>query len=303
MPSNVNTKAPKAPIQLCFCADGKYADFILPALESVIRSNSSGRTIAVDIVLDKEPSRQFRENIISICSGEVRTHVIDASQFENLLEVTHITRGMYYRLMIPELVLAPKVLYLDCDVLVRKDISSLFDTNLDGNLAAAVVNPFHDATRLGLKEGDAYFNSGVLLINTVEWLRDGVKQKVLDYLSTNKRLLQMPDQDALNAVMYGRWVELDPTYNCQVSMLLGYRSLDAELNPRWQTEFLNDPAIMHFSAGHKQWHRSSRIRYAREYRTLRTSVMVSRRGFAADFFIGRIRQVKYALIESNPYFF
>lgn len=303
MHSSDKSDRSETPLQLCFCADGKYVDFILPALESVVRSNASHRLICVDIIVDRELGEEFKNRLDSFSPGGSRIHVIDASQFADLLEVSHITRGMYYRLMIPELVPAPKVLYLDCDVLVRKDLSALFDTDLEGKLAAAVVNPFYDASRIGLEEEDVYFNSGVLLINSSEWLRTNVKQQVLSYLRSNAQLLRMPDQDALNAILRGRWVELDPTYNCQVSMLLGHRSLDRILTPRWRTEFLTDPAIMHFSAGHKQWHHSVRIRYAKEYRTLGTSVMASRKGVVTDFIIGHMRRIKYALIQSNPYFF
>ena len=210
---------------------------------------------------------------------------------------------MYYRLMIPELVEATKVLYLDCDILVRKDISPLFEIDLDDKLCAAVVNPFHDAGRLGLSSEEVYFNSGVLLINTKEWKNHNVKQQVLDYMRENSHLLQMPDQDALNVVMRHNWVEIDPTYNCQVSMLIRHRGLAEELSPHWTTAYLEDPAIMHFSAGHKQWHQSNRIRYSREYRTLRTHIMEARRGPVLDFIIGLLRQAKLSILQSNPYFY
>lgn len=291
------------PIHVCFCADGEYINFVIPAVESIVRSAAPGTAIAVDIIVDKTPDDSLILALELLCPGMHKIHVIDADQFSDLLEVTHITRGMYYRLMIPELVNAEKVLYLDCDVLVRKDLGALFKTPLGNMPVAAVINPFLDPNRIGIQKSDGYFNSGVMLINTSAWRSLNLKNKVLRYLRETTDALEMPDQDALNVLLRGRWVELSPTYNCQFLMLRRYKDLAKELQPRWSIDFLNDPAIMHFSSGHKQWHRSNRIRYSKEYRTLRTHLMVSRRGVLLDCLIGHLRQLKYAIIQSNPYFY
>ena len=303
MSSVANTQPASTTVHLCFCADGKYLEFIVPAVESAWRAASPDTSIAVDVIADHEPSEDFRRALENFCPGRLRVHVIDAAQFGDLLEVTHISRGMYYRLMIPELVQAEKVLYLDCDVLVRKDLGPLFATPLEGYLAAAVVNPFYDASRLGLAANEIYFNSGIMLINTQAWLDSEVKDRVLAYLRQNAELLQMPDQDAFNVILRGRWVEVDPTFNCQVSMLIRYRELGPELLPRWRVDFLSDPAVMHFSAGHKQWHSSNRIRYSAEYRTLASHLIEPRQGTFKDFVIGLLRKLKYSVIQSNPFFY
>lgn len=290
-------------VHVCLCADGRYVDFIIPAVESIVRSAAHGSRIAVDVIVDHEPLPAFMQALERFCPGRNNIHVIRAAQFADLLEVTHISRGMYYRLMIPELVKADKVLYVDCDILARHDLSALFATQLGDSLAAAVVNPFHDASRLGLAPDEVYFNSGVMLINTHAWREFDMKHRVLDYLRSNADLLRMPDQDALNVMMRGKWIELDPSYNCQVSMLIRHEELARELAPRWNTRFLADPAIMHFSAGHKQWHTSNRILFSKEYRLLSTHLMERRRGLAQDFLIGRLRQLKYAVLQANPYFY
>ncbi|MBD8637303.1 glycosyltransferase family 8 protein [Stenotrophomonas sp. CFBP 13725] len=303
MSSSADVASPPADIHVCLCADGRYVDFIVPAVESIVRSAEPGTRVAVDVIIDHEPKPAFRQALEMFCPERSCIHVISADQFGDLLEVTHISRGMYYRLMIPELVNADKVLYVDCDVLVRHDLKGIFATELRGALAAAVVNPFHDASRLGLAPDDVYFNSGVMLINTPAWREFGMKGRVLEYLRNNVDLLRMPDQDALNVVMRGKWIELDPTYNCQVSMLLRHKELARELAPRWNIRFLADPAIMHFSAGHKQWHASNRICFSKEYKLLSTHRMAPRRGLALDFLIGRLRQLKYSFLQANPYFY
>jgi len=260
-------------------------------------------SFSVDVIVDQAPRAQLRQELEELCPGRIRFHVIDSTQFGDLLEVNHITKGMYYRLMIPELIEADSVLYLDCDVLIRGDLAGLLSVDLSSAYAAAVVNPFYDASRLGIEGEERYFNSGIMMINCRLWRRDGIKNQVLDYLRSNVDLLRMPDQDALNVVMRKNWVELHPTYNCQVSMLIRHGELQDELAPRWQTDFLSDPIIMHFSAGHKQWHSTNRIRYSREYRTLRTHTMETRKSRIHDYAIGLLRHIKMVRLEKNPYFY
>ena len=65
----------------------------------------------------------------------------------------------------------PRVLYLDCDVLVVQDLTTLWSVELDDDhLFAAVTDPSYsrsdaDLERLGLPPGAPHFNSGVMLMD------------------------------------------------------------------------------------------------------------------------------------------
>ena len=68
--------------------------------------------------------------------------------------------------------------------------------------------------RIGLKNG-RYFNSGVLLMDLVKWRQQHLTQKLfrwLEQVGTTKIL--WGDQDALNGVIDGDFVELPKKYNC-----------------------------------------------------------------------------------------
>ncbi|SDR70747.1 Glycosyl transferase family 8 [Halopseudomonas sabulinigri] len=288
---------------VCFCADGRYIKFIIPALESLLRASANPEQWFVSIIMDHAPSIEFKDAIRQLCPGRNQLHIIDPEGFKHLIEVTHISRAMYYRLLIPELINADRVLYLDCDIIVRKDICDLISIELNDNYLAAAVNPFYDATRLGIESPELYFNSGVLLINAEKWRKNATKDQIISFLSGNSDILRMPDQDALNVVLKGKILEICPTYNCQVSMLIKHQELEKELTPRWNTDFLSDPAIMHFSAGHKQWHSTNRIVYSKDYLNLSTHLIERRKGVVNDFITGAYRKIKYSLFKSNPYFY
>src|SRR5690606_10522116 len=95
--------------------------------------------------------------------------------FREALVVKHYTKEMYYRLLAFKLLpgTLDRILYLDPDILIINEIKSLYDTDLTGYLYAAA---YHDIAkikelnkiRLKAYEMEAYYNSGVLLMNLEE---------------------------------------------------------------------------------------------------------------------------------------
>ena len=110
------------------------------------------------------------------------------------------------RLAIPRLLPEERrVLYLDCDTIVRQDIGELFDLDLGGCLLAAVLEP--DKSR----DGRRYYNAGVLLMDLDALRASG---KVAEMVSAaNYRRWGLPDQDVLNACCSRQTLALDPAYN------------------------------------------------------------------------------------------
>lgn len=159
----------------------------------------------------------------------------------------------FYRIFIPEL-LGPRVkraLYLDSDLIVRKDITRLWRLPLRGFLAAAARDPSAPrmTRRLGLPKGK-YFNSGVLLINMEGWRKFGVRERVIRHVQKNRSRIRFPDQDGLNAVLKGRVRFLSHYWNC----------------PAFRFRTFPKHAILHFMTPKKPWLAGKRPRGARLYR-------------------------------------
>ncbi len=71
---------------------------------------------------------------------------------------------------------------------------------------------------MNLKKG--YFNSGVLLINTLAWAQESVSAKAMSMLADKavvSRLTYM-DQDILNLILSGKVKFIDAKYNTQFSL-------------------------------------------------------------------------------------
>ncbi len=110
---------------------------------------------------------------------------IDDGCFSDAPVLLHYTKEMYYRLLaykfLPENL--ERILYLDPDILVINPVRELYDIDMEEYLYAAA---YHDIIsikkinkiRLSPYEIDAYFNSGVLLMN-LKLQRMSVDEKLI----------------------------------------------------------------------------------------------------------------------------
>lgn len=139
------------------------------------------------------------------------------------------SKGMLFRLLLPDLSQENKMLYLDCDIVATLDIAELWNTDLQDKSIAAVPDvcsldyienrrkwpkfygKLWDA--IGIKRGE-YFNSGVLLMN-LKKLREekDFLLHVEQFLSKYKNCLFFADQDCLNSLFSEDKILLDEKFN------------------------------------------------------------------------------------------
>ncbi|MHC5828967.1 MAG: glycosyltransferase family 8 protein, partial [Nostoc sp.] len=104
---------------------------------------------------------------------------------------------------------------------------------------------------LGISPESKYFNSGVLVMNLKKWREDQIFEKVIEYLTINKQYVRWHDQDALNAILAGKWGELEPGWN-QMPYLFQYSSWqDSPFTEDVFNQLINNPDIIHYSTRDK----------------------------------------------------
>jgi len=133
------------------------------------------------------------------------------------LMLSHISVATYYRLFLATLLpdSISKVLYLDCDIIVKTDLNKLYTTDLK-NYAIAGVTQYtgsDNLLRLGIEEKYGYFNAGVLLINLSYWRKNNIPHKLNVFIKKNYDKIKYHDQDILNAVLHKTRLTLNPRYN------------------------------------------------------------------------------------------
>ena len=154
----------------------------------------------------------------------------------------HINFMTFARYFIPSFVSEDIVLYLDCDLVVTRDLTDLFSIDLTNKpLAAAKII-------YGLEDR---FNAGVLLINNAYWKDKGIQQELINITEREHEHLLEADQTVLNLVMGENYVLLDDTYNFQI----GYDQLADSRGQYFIFELPLTPlpAIVHYLSTDKPW--------------------------------------------------
>lgn len=195
--------------------------------------------------------------------GEVEVHRLDGAALglAGLKSTGTLPMSHWYRVLLPHLLDGERVLYLDGDLIVLEPLAELFATDLDGNLIAAVTNPFPDnmtaeglCRALGVEARD-YFNSGVMVLDLAA-LRDGdFPRRVLEFARTNAEVLFLPEQDAMNAVLADRRLPLHPRWN-SMHGLRRHRWSASLFGADELADAIERPAIRHFegTGPNKPWH-------------------------------------------------
>ena len=108
-----------------------------------------------------------------------------------------------------------RLLYMDCDTLMDRPVTELFDMDMHGRCVAAVADADEDRRKeaLGMPEESVYINSGVLLIDLPLWIDRNAGERITEYIRSCRDVLQYPDQDAISAVMWDDMRVIPLEYN------------------------------------------------------------------------------------------
>ena len=177
----------------------------------------------------------------------------------SLREKSYFSKEMYYRFLIPEVFsFYHQVVYLDCDVIVERDIADILPADMGEMLLAAVRNSTTKPWISRLDEffhltPDDYFNSGVLVLNVSQWKLEKTPEKCFAALKEiPPQLLWYPDQDILNIVCQGRVLYLDEAWNYYWHMIYGKKEFVALCKPIVD-KIGEDFYILHFASNLKPW--------------------------------------------------
>ena len=215
-------------IPLVFAVDDNYAPFLSVALNSILKNVNDNYFLKV-YILNTGISKPNEEKIIKLAksfSSNVDVEYIDVTaRLDGLHEKIHLrdyyTKAIYYRIFIPSLFPNyDKIIYVDCDIVLLKDISELYNVELGDNIIGAVheeamtsydcfgiySEEFLDVPRLD------YFNSGLLVINTKQYKKQNIEKKFIDLMLQHKFEVA-PDQDYLNVICKGQVKYLDIGWN------------------------------------------------------------------------------------------
>ncbi len=273
----------KNEIVIVCAADNQFADALTVMIYSVLKTSSS-KNIKL-YVLDGGISLLAKNRISTLVNkrgNRIKFLKMDENMFKGYLVSERLTQAIYYRLLIPDLLLGEnvqKAIYLDCDLMLNADISELWNVELGRNVLAAVAETNEGCRyvsspralrlykELGIPEKNKYFNSGVLVMNLEEWRKRNITAKVCNYLTENREQVIYHDQDGLNAILWDSWLELPTDWNV-MSYLFITEHKHQVINMEKETveQLRRNPKIVHFTGWKKPWIEECVHPYASLYR-------------------------------------
>ena len=214
-------------IPVVFSVDDNYIPYLCVAIKSLIENASKDYFYRIYVfhngvsLSNQNIIRRMNNDYVKIQFLNVKQKMGSLSNELHLRD--YYSESIYFRLFIPSIFPNyEKVFYLDSDIVVTGDISKLYNINIKNNLVAAVTDAVVSVDQDVLKryvakyvgvEPQNYFNSGVLLINVREFLREQIEKKFIYLLNKFNFNTVAPDQDYLNALCKGKVYYLDAGWN------------------------------------------------------------------------------------------
>ena len=246
-PVQFRSAPPKLTIMnILYCGDDGIKRGVLVSILSLMKHNSEPLEIYI-ATINYENVKPFQKKTADFLKSLVKQQ--NPKSFVKLVDATKVftenlptkNMGSYftpcsmlrlYMDKMPELKNCNKILYLDYDVICRKDLSEFYSMSLDGLEAAGALDIYgkHFYHYHGLKQD--YMNSGVMLFNLQECRKTKMFEKAVSLCM--EHWMMLADQAALNKSIKKRKI-LPRKYNEQ------------DERPR------KDTVLHHFSNNFKFW--------------------------------------------------
>lgn len=206
--------------------------------------------------------KQLEQKLSKIIPVQIIFHVVDKYIFSEYVmwRGNHVA---YYKVLLNRYLTADvkRILFIDGDTLVVKDIRELLCMDMHGKSIAAVSE--HQIYTLSSRTGKksysfadckTYFNAGVLLIDMEKWRLKNAEEKCIAFL--NEYNVICPEQDALSAVFRDDVYLLPFKWNMKLAKSLHPRdygsiaknfAMISDEQEKWFWEGIKHPAIIHYS--------------------------------------------------------
>lgn len=274
-------------MNIVYASDDNFAEILGVSMLSLFENNKDVADITVYVldsgITDENKSRfnvlatQYNRNIQFISTSQVSSKLNGikqdrggASQFARL----------FLTQLLPET--CERVLYIDCDTIIRHSLVELYNTDFEGKVVCGVmdcISKQHRA-RLGISPDDIYINSGMMLIDLKAWKAHNIERNIEKVVVKFRGKVPYADQGIVNLALHGLIKCVHPRYNCitvytafDFNDLLEFRQPSACPSSTDIEEAKNDPSIAHFVTlfcVSRPWLKNAKGPFYNEWRTYKS---------------------------------
>ena len=244
-------------VPVALATDDNYLPYLKVAINSAI-ANSPGSNLDIIVLhagIAEDAILDFTAGYAGVGNASVRfvdiSEKLETSGLLDYKQTARLPLSACYRLLLPRVLAAyGKVVYLDVDVAVCRDLGELYATDVGDCYFAAALDVVHTtrpeylswAAYWGFTEWDGYVNTGVLVMNLERFRRepvlDRLKEIVFEAAKWNCA------QDALNFVCKGAIAPLDPRWNVQLGDYCISKQIAMTGEEMW---------VAHYTGSQKPW--------------------------------------------------
>jgi len=213
-------------IPIFFSTDDNYIPFLDVALSSLIENASKKhdyRIVILNTGIQKENQRKIKRHENENFKIEFANISYAIKNIKNKLQnIFHFGLATYYRLFIESLFPQyDKILYLDCDIVVLGDVSQLYNTDMEGNTIAGVVEQFilrtpvfsrYTKEAVGV-DAKNYINAGIMLMDLAKFREQKIEENFVKLINEYNFKTIDPDQAYINFLCRGKIKYLPVSWN------------------------------------------------------------------------------------------
>lgn len=252
-------------INVVYCTDDNFVDVCCVSIISLLENK--GREQVYIYIIDNSISQKGKEKILQIVNKFVDAYLefLLFPKLEESLPVkvkydkTHLSISTFGRLFIGNLLnkQIEKIIYLDCDTVVLKNLKELFEFDLKGYVIGGVDDCKSKRYRqvLGLSSTAKYINAGVLLIDLKKWREEECEKKIISYIERYNGKIHFEDQGAINAAINPYIIQLPICFNVMTHNfdmdfheLMKFRNPVMQYTPKIIRNAIQNPCIIHFTS-------------------------------------------------------
>jgi lipopolysaccharide biosynthesis glycosyltransferase len=261
-----------------FCISSDYWPHVAVAIYSlVLKTKKASIVVFYDYI-----NEIWKEKILKFTiryGSQVEFIKFDATTVNNFKICGYLGVSAYFRIFLPKILTGyDRIVYLDSDIVVKKNPQCLFDIDLENKIIAAraalhSIEQTELCRKIGMDVNAAYFNSGVLIIDVELWNSKSITEKTLNFIQNFPEKISFADQCALNAVFNGNFKILSPEWNVAEAY---FAKIDEKCLVNYSLAEVSkssiSPSIIHFNGCKKPWHYACRHPFKGEYIKLRRKV-------------------------------
>ncbi len=236
-------------INVCFGINDNYCQHCACTIASILYNSNPKDKYNFHIISDyiSEINKQKLESLKYIRDFKLNIHQVNVDDYLNLDVNNQLGPSSFFRFKAFELFDFDKVIYLDVDLIVRKDIAELYEIDVNDYYCAGaedLVAP-RKIQEYNMAPDTNYINAGVMLLN-LKYCREHNVSEMLKVFLSGTWEIQWNDQDILNYLFQHKIKFVDIKWNCTY-----YTSLykDQEYFHR----MAKDPSIIHYISFAKPW--------------------------------------------------